>query len=78
MSIAWKFGVPLAVAMLALGGCTAYSDGTTSGPTSTSMTTSSMGGSSSPYQKTARDPFTLSTCAKFEAMPPECEHSLAR
>ena len=78
MSIAWKFGVPLAVAMLALGGCTTWSDGSTSGPTSTSMTTSSMGSSSSPYVKTSRDPFTLSNCAKFEAMPAECEHALGR
>jgi len=78
MSIARKAGVSLAVAMFALGGCTAYSDGTTTGPTTTSVTRSSMGGSSSPHQKTARDPFTLGSCAKFEAMPHECEHSLGR
>ena len=31
-----------------------------------------------PYMKPARDPYTLSTCARFDSMPHECEHNLGR
>ena len=78
MFIARRPCVFLAVALLALGGCTAYSDGTTSGPGTTSMTSSRLGSGSTPTVKTSRDPFTLSSCAKFDSMPHECRHALDR
>ena len=73
MSIARKPGIALVVAILALAGCATEGGGPASKPESTSL-----GGTASQSMKPARDPFTLSTCARFESMPHECEHSLGR
>ena len=75
MSIARKFGVPLAGAILALSGCTTTFDGglATGQPYSNKSTT--MGSSSSSSTQKARDPAAVSNCAKFDAMPQECERA---
>ena len=76
MSIAWRFGIPLAGAILAMGGCTTTFDGglTTGQPYSNKSTT--MGSSSSSSTQKARDPVSVSNCAKFDSMPQECERAL--
>lgn len=73
MGLARRLGVPLAVAILALCGCATEGGGPISKPESTSVR-----GTASPSMRAARDPATLSSCAKFDAMPHECEHSLGR
>lgn len=75
MSIAWRFGIPLAGAILAMGGCTTTFDGglTTGQPYSNKSTTT---GSSSTNVQQTRDPAKVSNCAKFDSMPQECERAL--
>ena len=75
MSIARKFGVPLAGAILALSGCTTTFDGglATGQPYSNKSTTT---GSSSANVQQTRDPAKVSNCAKFDSMPQECERAL--
>ena len=63
--------VSLAVLAAALGGCA--STQTTS---STAPQPATLGSNSSPYVQTTVQPFSVSNCMKFEAVPQECEHAL--
>lgn len=82
MSTTYRNGLGLSLAgiAIALGGCAMIERMTTSATTTgtEAPTAASMGGGSSPYVRAALEPFSLANCAKFEALPQECERALLR
>jgi hypothetical protein len=74
----YRSGLALSLAglALALSGC-AMMDG--SGTTQASSSATAMGsGGSGGFMRASLDPFSLSNCLKFEALPHECEAVVQR